>query len=85
MKLIENLYRGDIVELEFVVKTELDGLETELLVLTQHDANGVRMFKIKEHGSGELLYKEEYWHVEVNKIQDFDKLDGILDIAFKEL
>lgn len=80
MKLIEDLYRGEIVELEFVVKTELDGLETELHVMSQHDANGIRMLRVHENGSSELLYKEEDGYTIVEEL-DSETMEEIENIA----
>ena len=82
IKLIDDLYRGDITELEFVIKAPLGDSEVEMLVLSQHDTNGVRMLKIRANHSGEMLYSEEYWSKHYShRYFDEDLLDDIIDIA----
>ena len=82
IRLAEDLYRGDITELEFVVVAPLGDTEVEMRVLSQHDTNGVRMLKLREHGSDEMLYSEEYWAKHYSH-RDFDEdlLEDIIDIA----
>lgn len=81
MELLEEICRREIVETEFILKSKLkDGLYIEIICLVQHDDNGVNFITVRENGSPDLLYQEEWGMISRVNEEGFD-IDKIIEIS----